>query len=217
MRFLRSLDQNVLVGVRVVISPLIDIVPLDPSPRLGDAAGAVFTSAQGVVLAPPGEGMPAYCVGKRTAQAARHAGWQVRLTAQTAHDLVQRMTGAAPPLVHFAGRYRRGDVAKHLIEMGISTRVAVLYDQKPRDLSPDAQTLLRSAGRVIVPLFSPRTAAHFQAQSRDATRVEVVAISAAVAEELRDGFAGTVHIAGAPTGEEMRRCVELRLRDTSLA
>ncbi len=217
LHFLNSLDQAALSGVQVVISPLIDIVPLTQLPRLGDAAGVIFTSVHGVAFAPPGSGLPTYCVGERTAQAARQAGWDVQMTAQTADDLVALVSAAAPPLVHFAGRHRRGDVAKRLNSMGIPTRIEVVYDQRLRDLSGPAKRLLVSSKRVIVPLFSPRTAAQFMSQSKGATRVEIVAISTAVAKVVPEEFRGQVHVAQAPTGLEMRRCVELRLRDTSLA
>lgn len=216
-QFLETLDPAALAGVEVVISPLIEIVTLDRPTDTEGAAGAIFTSGQGVARAPNGAGLPAYCVGRRTANAARVAGWDVRLVAETAKDLLAAIPGdVVGPLNHYCGKHRSGTIAEQLTARGLLTHVVVLYDQQLRSLSAEARELLAGPKRVIVPLFSPRTAAQFLVESEGATRIEVVAISDAAADLLRDKISAPVHVARAPDGLEMGRCVEIRLRDTSL-
>ncbi|MEM7519734.1 MAG: uroporphyrinogen-III synthase, partial [Pseudomonadota bacterium] len=69
----------------------------------------------------------------------------------------------------------------------------------------------------LVPLFSPRTAAQFAQEVSAAQHVHVIAISAAVARALGGAVTSKVHIAAAPTGEEMVRAIEFLLRRKTFA
>ncbi len=214
-RFLSELSPEALAGVDVLISPLMRIVPTGAAVALAEGEEVIFTSAQAPGLAPAGEGRRAYCVGARTAEAAQEAGWQVALVAETAADLLARMPGGAAPLVHLAGRHRRGELVARLSAAGRPAQVLVLYDQEPQPLSAEAQSALAAPGPTLVPLFSPRSASLFRAEARLLKRVEVIAISDAVTAEL-GGF-GAVHQVPHPTAAEMRRAVEMRLSRPRLA
>jgi uroporphyrinogen-III synthase len=126
---------------------------------------------------------------------------------------VAEVTG---PLLHLAGRHRRGDVAAQLTAKGIVTDVHTLYDQQLCDLTEEAQALLAGDKPVLVPLFSPRSAQQFVAQARKLRHVTVVAISGAVAQALGKQEGVEIKIAAAPTGAEMVRSVENLLQGPSV-
>jgi uroporphyrinogen-III synthase len=193
-KFLARLDPTLLTKVDVVLSPLLEIVP-------------------------PGQGRTAYCVGEQTAEAATAQGWRVAFAARDADDLVARLSVDAPsgPLTHLAGKHRRGEIAARLAQIGIETEVIEVYDQALVPLTADAQAALCSETRVLLPLFSPRTAGHFAAEFRSVQNLQIVAISAAVVDALGEKAPVDVIIAKAPTGKDMVQCIEKQLRTYSLA
>lgn len=218
VRFAVQLEPAVATRADLLISPLLEIVPLDVPVDLKGYAGVIFTSANGVSQAPAGDGRPAYCVGRKTAQAASAKQWQVKGTALDAAGLVHLMKESAQaPLLHLCGVHHRGDVAETLTGLGVQTDRNEIYDQQPLALTDAAQLALGGEGPVILPLFSPRTAAYLAAQARSLRDVFVVAMSAAVADPLK-GYPFTgIQILKRPTGIEMLRAVELRLMSDSLA
>jgi len=210
--FAARLNPATTEGVEIVHSPLIEIVPTGDAPDLGRYAGVIFTSAQAVELAPDPLNRAAFCVGERTATAARDRGWQVLLVCQTAQALVAQMdVGAGGPLLHLAGRHRRGAVAERLTAAGLRTDVHTLYDQRPRDLTPEARQMLARGGPVVLPLFSPRSATQFADQVSAAGNVVAVALSAAVAEALGGIPLSRLIIVSAPTSDDMMQGVEMAL------
>ncbi|WP_276151430.1 MULTISPECIES: uroporphyrinogen-III synthase [unclassified Sulfitobacter] len=214
-RFLARLPTAPLKGVQLCISPLLEIEPTGEKPDLSQTKGVIFTSARAVALAPPGSGGDAYCVGAQTAAAARMAGWDVRLEAQTADALVAMMRDLRieGKLLHLAGAHRRGQIAARLREAGTQVDVITLYDQRLRPLTDAAREMLAGEGPVIVPLFSPRTAEQFVNQTKAFSAVVVAAISPAVGAVLGGKSLKGLHIAKAPTGDEMARLVEMLLRN----
>jgi len=219
VRFAAGLSQDIRTRAKIVISPLLEIVPTDAQPDLAPYGGVIFTSSNAVELAPHGNQMAAYCVGHVTAQRAEAAGWEICAETETAEQLISQMEKISPagPLLHLAGKYRRGEVAERLTALGIATDVLVLYDQRPVELSDQAQALLKGEGAVVVPLFSPRSAAQFLDQIAHLHNVIIVAMSDAVAQCCREMGARRILVAVSPTGQEMRRSLEKVMRDTSLA
>lgn len=216
--FVARLDPKVLERATICLSPLLEIVPVETDVTPDAYAGVVFTSAQAVRFVAQGSGRPAYCVGTRTAEVATARGWRVDRVAQDADALVSSLSGAPVegPLLHLAGQHRRGEIAERLTSLGMQTDVAVVYDQVLRPLTAAAQQALAGPSRVIVPLFSPRTAAQFAAEAVSANHVTLIAISQAVADAAAGLAAEALHIAKAPTGEDMRRAVEKLLPEDSL-
>jgi uroporphyrinogen-III synthase len=187
-RFAEELRARFGPAVRVVRSPL--LMPDYLNPALpGDVAGMIFTSETGVTALGrlrPACGLPAWCVGDRTAQAARLAGYDARSAAGDAAALVAAVLADAPPgpLLHARGSDSRGAVAERLTQEGVRTFEAVVYAQRPVPLSPRARRLLEASDPVLVPLFSPRSAALFAAAADDFARrapLWIVALSPAVA------------------------------------
>lgn len=180
--------------------------------------GAIFSSRNGVLHGPAGQGRPAYCVGDTTAEAARQNGWQVRAVAQDADALVAALKAQPPqmPLVHFSGQHRRGDIAERLAGRGAEVTVVPVYDQALLPLTREAQDLLTSGAAVILPLFSPRTAQQFVTEAQETRHVRAIAMSDAVAVPLRDRPFAALHVLEAPTGSMMKRAVEMLLSGDSL-
>lgn len=219
VRFAERLRPELRADVTVVISPLIEIAPNGACPDLTPFAGVIFTSAHGVRFAAAGDGRPAYCVGSTTSQAALARGWRIGAVARTAADLIHTVAQLHPPapLVHLAGAHRRGDIARHLNDLGISTSVETLYTQELRPLTAEGQAVLRSEAPVVVPLFSPRTAAHFRSEATEMRNIRIVAISPAVARALGADHGMQVDIVAAPDGTHMLRQVENLLIGGGLA
>tara|TARA_R110000787_G_scaffold250480_1_gene356099 strand:+ start:122 stop:826 length:705 start_codon:yes stop_codon:yes gene_type:complete len=218
-RFAAGLARDVRQRVKIVTSPLFEIVPTGIRPDLSRYAGIIFTSSNAVALAPKVNHRPAYCVGHIAAERAKAAGWTIFAEEQTAEHLIARISEMAPagPLLHLAGKHRRGDIAARLTALGITTEVHVLYDQNAVDLSAEAHALLKGAAPVIVPLFSPRSAALFVDQTPHLHNVIIVAMSDAVALCCQGLGAARILVVAAPTGQEMLRTVEKVVRSSSLA
>lgn len=138
------------IGADVIVAPILQIVPVDhDGVALARAPGLVFTSAHAVASAGPGRGRPAICVGERTGQVARDAGFAVIQGAGTADSLVPLIAASPVPLVHPHGRH----LAQRLAVPGI-----VVYDQRPQPLTARARAALMGARPVVVPVYSPRSA-----------------------------------------------------------
>lgn len=138
------------IGADVIVAPILQIVPVDhDGAALAQAPGLVFTSAHAVASAGRGRGRPAICVGERTGQVARDAGFAVIQGAGTADSLVPLIAASPVPLVHPHGRH----LAQRLAVPGV-----VVYDQRPQPLTARARAALMGARPVVVPVYSPRSA-----------------------------------------------------------
>lgn len=197
-------------GAEIVISPLLRIEPTLPQ-RLPEAEALIFTSQNAVAeytALSPAEGRAAYCVGPRTAEAARAVGFAAHSGGQNAEALIHHIRQQNPTasLLHPTGRHRRGDVAARLRQSGLDAREIVVYDQLEQDLSVRAKALLASQWPVVVPLFSPRTAEIFCAQTGAAPLARVICMSDAVRAAVTGSFA-QIDVIEAPTGQNMLTAV----------
>ena len=147
-------------------------------------AGAIFTSRNGVE-AVKGRDAPCWCVGAATADAARAKGWQAVSADGDAEAVFKRIIADRPSgrLVHFRGTYARGNLAERLSEEGINAHEVVVYKQISLPLSQTARTRLARENPVILPLFSPRSAAQLVQQGPFTAPLWVIAMSETVAGE----------------------------------
>ena len=200
--------NSVQAAVDVVVSPLIKIVPLQPVPTVASDASAIFSSRNGIVVR--GNGRRAYCVGERTTDAAKSAGWDAQFAGQDADALVKSLTELRlnEPLVHVRGTHSRGDIASRLRAKGMTVSEAIAYDQQAQTLSAEAVASLQGSTPVIVPLFSPRSAALFASVERGSAPLMLVAISAATGEVMRDFPCDKLEVALDPTAQSVRASVE---------
>lgn len=210
--------------LRVIISPLIEIVRVPAEQP--DVNTLIFTSANGVDAAQAMDfpkGMTAWCVGAKTAQIAKAAGFETITGPGDADGLVASLISAAPigSFAHIRGKHARGDIAAHLIMAGIDCVDVVAYDQMSRKLSAQAHAALCATDPVTFPLFSPRTCTILGEQGPFTAPVHAVALSHAVKGALDPRLGWDAVVADAPSGPAMRDAViaalMLQKRDQSIA
>lgn len=194
----------------VCISPLMEIV-LDPRlPSLEDIRTLIFTSANGVaayVAAHGPKSLPCYTVGDATARAAMAAGLQATSAGGDADALIARIKQDNPavPMLHVRGAHARGDIPERLGAVGIPVAHAIVYHQNALTLTEEAKALLDGDRPVILPLFSPRSAA-LMGSAPVSAKVYAVAMSDATANALRFDVE-QMHIASHPDFESMAKVV----------
>jgi len=171
--------------VPVLISPLMQIHNL---PLLQDLAGVdalILTSENAVTSLAPQTRLrpPAWCVGPRTAAAARAAGFPIAGIAEDAGSLTDLLKAQAPGahLLHARGRHVVADLPAALAPAGITVTEAMVYDQIACPLTDAAHTLLAQPGPILAPLFSPRSA-RLLVEAAPPRRLHIAALSPAVAK-----------------------------------
>ena len=195
-----------LAGRRLpsIISPVIEIQPHGDLPDLNIYATIVVTSVSAVMrLAEEGAlvGRRVATVGERTAALARDHGADARCLGDDVAAFLSAAADIEPPAIHCRGVHARGDLAAQLTKAGLSCDEAVVYDQVQRPLNAAARSVLSGQGRVILPLFSPRSARLLSRAGPPAAEVVVIAMSDAVASEWQGG--GDVRIAREPNSTAM--------------
>jgi uroporphyrinogen-III synthase len=212
-RFARDLRRAVPFALRITISPVLMPVLLPDAVPPGPVAALIFTSETGVLAYAAQSARIAslaYCVGDRTARAARALGLRAVSADGDAETLIALVKSQAPNgrLLHLRGQDARGDVAPRLTVAGVHTDAAIVYDQQPCPLTPAALRLLRGRAPVILPLFSPRSARLFAASVEPVAPLRIVAMSRAVADAIAPALGADVAIAARPTSEAMIAAVK---------
>ena len=176
-----------------LISPLMRPEFLQPKLPTGEFAAVVLTSETGAEAAgrisASGVSLPkrAFCVGNRTAEAARAVGFAASSAAGAADDLLAHILAAAPDrrLLLLRGQDSAGDLEQRLLSAGIETVSQVIYRQIAQSLTDPAIAVLQGASPVILPIFSPRSARLLAAELRCIAAkapIWLAALSPAVAE-----------------------------------
>ena len=172
---------------RVVISPAFAIRP-EPAPLPDGIAGLVLTSRHGVAEAARRglAGLPAWCVGDATADAARAAGLDARSASGDAEALVDLLLAERPAglLVHLAGAHHRGEIAERLTDAGLNARRITAYRQEPLGPSDALRQVAEGTAPAVAAIFSPRSVLPLAALSWTGP-LHGIAMSAAVAEALQ--------------------------------
>lgn len=212
-RFAAVLAARLGDAAELIVSPIMQITPVGPVPAMGDARGVIFTSANAVrAYAAAGRAWtgPAYTVGTATQEAASEAGFTAQAAGQDADSLVDALARLRPatPLLHLRGRHARGDVAARLTKSGLPTRDAVVYDQHAIPLSAAAMETLQGTDPLILPLFSPRSAALLAAQPI-AAPLHVAALSPAVADAFTAPTCVETTITERPDAKSMAETVSM--------
>lgn len=157
------------LGHDVLIAPLMQVVVRNFSIDLAGVQAVLFTSANGVrafaeqIGAPP-DGMPAFAVGKASAQVARNAGWmQVEVANGDVDTLAALVTARLSPeegsLIHVSGKAAAGDLAGALNEQGFTVKRVVGYEARSLETLPESVASALVAGDLDgVLLYSPRSA-----------------------------------------------------------
>ena len=179
--------------IRVVHAPLMRIEPTTHTIDLTGVARILFTSGNAIRLfcdISETRDIPVLCVGDKTASVARAAGMAAESASGNASDLVAlaraEMKQNDGDILHVRGEHAAGDVTAALNKAGLRARAKVIYRQVACDLPPDAINALKGDKRVILPVFSARTAKILVTQISDIELqgTTAVAISPNVAKAL---------------------------------
>ncbi|WP_417718637.1 uroporphyrinogen-III synthase [Salipiger sp.] len=216
-QFLADLTTAETPSFTPVLSPLMSIEALGPLPEVPKSSGVIFSSANAVrcwQALGGGVRSPCYTVGRATARAARTAGFDPISADGDADALVSVILGQNPgvPLFHLRGTHTRGNVAGRLRDGGCDVSVAVIYDQPAHELSDEARAALNGTVPVVVPLFSPRSAAQFARTPPGGAPLFVAAMSADVSDALRGIYLTRLDILPRPEGRAMLAAVKEMLQ-----
>ena len=161
---------------RVVPRPF-SAVAVDTS-LIATSENAVHTAAEGGV---DFTDRITWCVGPRTAQAARLRGANVRTGAGDAAALAAMID--VSPLCWLRGVDAAFDIAKSLNERGLDTDIRITYAINPLDFATNDRQSIAQAPQVIAPVMSVRSAKRLaQALGPDLSHVQIAAISQQVAD-----------------------------------
>ena len=196
-------DCEIVLGRNVpcVISPIFDIVPVGSVPDLSNSGTIIVTSGHAVRrLSNSIQGRSVVTVGAATADLARSFGAEAVAFGETAQDILDRGRELVPPVLVCRGVHARLELADELSGRGVDANEAVIYDQFAKPMTKRAVDLLAGVDPVIVPVFSPRSAA-LLAEYETRAPITVVAISDA-AKSAWIGR-GKVQVANHPTAQSM--------------
>ncbi len=205
-------------GHEAISSPVMEAMGTNARPPAGAFEAVIATSAQafGFIDADalaPFLRLPLMCVGARTAQGAREAGFgDIASEAPDAASLATRIVRQknARSLLYLAGHDRKPDLEKALAAANISLTPWVVYEARALSALREDAILNLRAGRLDAVLhFSRRSAAIFcdrvaQAALEDQARALLhIAISADAAKGLQQLAPAHVRIAAAPDEAHM--------------
>jgi uroporphyrinogen-III synthase len=205
------------LGIEPVVVPLLAYAAL-PTPLPGSKGFAAMVVTSGNALRALKErgdigalgDLTLYCVGDRTAAAARSLGFtKVASASGDARDLVSLVAGAEPrgPLLYPAARDRAGDLGKALARHGLMVITTEVYEMAPLKALPASVAAELADGAIAAGLFySRRTAETFAALTGDLAernRLGVLCLSEAVAAPLIGAHFVRVGLADHPSEEAM--------------
>jgi uroporphyrinogen-III synthase len=201
-------------GHTVLIAPLLRVEP-QPVSLGGGWGGVIVTSANApaAIADNPARDalvkLPLFAVGRRSAEAARQAGFSDIATAGgDVRDLVRlvvaRKADAKAPLIYLAGEDRAADLIGELIARGIAAEMAVVYRAVTAPYPPALIAALKSGEVDAVLHFSKRSAENYLAGAgaagvvKQALGARHFCLSAQIAAPLSDAGAGAIAIAPRP-------------------
>ncbi len=194
-------------GYEAVVEPLFVIVPIDAT--LPDFDALAFTSANGVrkfAMLSPRRDAAVFCVGARTAQTAREAGFTDVTSAdgdvEALGDLILARLPQGARLLHAGNEDTRGDLAGRLVSAGVAADFVALF--RAETVTAPGPALARHlAGEQVFAaalVHSPRAGEILAGMIRSAASpapLAIAAISAAAATPLA-GLAHSAAIAASP-------------------
>ena len=211
-------------GHEVLVAPLLCMQPIaDAALDDGPWAGLLVTSANAVraIAEHPDRArllhLPLLAVGRRSAEAARAAGFASVSSADGgAGDLAglaaTAFSGAAAPVLYLAGEDRAVDLPALLAARGIAVRTIVVYRMIKAQAFPAQITAALAAGRIEAVLHYSRRTAETYVTCADAAGLRAAALasmhfclSAEIADILRAAGAATVRVAARPEESALLR------------
>lgn len=186
-----SVARAEALGLDVIARPLFRIEPVDwDLPDPGRYEALLLTSANAIRQAGPGlsrfRHLPAYAVGRATADAAREAGLKIAEVGEGGVDDLLAGIAGSPRLLHLAGEQRRPAETPHAVDEVIVYRSIAIEDPGLRPLQG-----------LVAAIHSPRAGARLAELAPERGRTKIAAISAAAAATSGQGWEG-MEVAEAP-------------------
>lgn len=175
--------REVRPEARVIVSPVLSI-SYRANVVLPAADQLVFTSVHGVegYARLGGAKKPAYCVGERTAEAARILGCEILAIKQNSAELETVLSGASKlRILHLRGEHVAGQLAERVANLA----EAVVYEQPVQAMTPEALKAFSGESAVVLPLFSPRTARELAKQIKPLAPLHAAFMSDSVKERFK--------------------------------
>jgi uroporphyrinogen-III synthase len=220
-------------GLNVLLAPMLRFEPVAFHDDADARYGAVIVSSANAIRAIEAHltgrllALPLFAVGERTAEAARHAGFQsiavAAGNAEALRDLIVASVRAktlkkASTLLYLAGADLAGDLAGELGERGFSIVTHTTYRMIPVLSLPQEARAAFAANEVDVVLHYSRRSARAFLDAVRAAGIEISAlaipqccISDAVASVIRDVGATQVMVARSPDENGLFEALERAL------
>ena len=206
-------------GHEAICSPVMETIANRDPPPPGVFDGVIATSAQAFAFAEASalhqfSGLPLMCVGARTAEASREAGFaNLRIEAPDAAKLAQKITQSPDGLkrlLYLAGRDRKPGLEQALASAGFDVAPWVVYEARAVTALREETAQALRAGAIDAALhFSRRSAATFcklavaASLEREARDLLHIAISADTSDGLSSLAPPRVRIAPSPDEAHM--------------
>jgi uroporphyrinogen-III synthase len=201
-------------GHDVLVAPLMRVEPV-AADISGGWGGVIITSANapGAIAGNPARAalvkLPLFAVGRRSADAARQAGFvNVTSAGGDVRDLVQiiaeRHADASAPLLYLAGEDRAADLVAELAVHGIAAELVVVYRAVSIPFPPELTAALKAGEVDAVLHFSKRSAENYIAAAGQAGIIEQAlavrhyCLARPIAEPLSGAGAGSIAVAKRP-------------------
>lgn len=210
----QDLAQRYAGKARIIISPVLEIVACPTRYNFDLSMPILATSAHAFrgVSALPGQSPIAYCVGEATARAARAWGANAYYFGNDVSDLVSRVRDLPDrDFVYLRGRHVSINLAQELVKQGKTVRDIVTYDQRAQPLTSEARQVLGGDERVIVPLFSPRSAEQIMGSGVDLDQHDILVMSQRIGNRVTAVIGNPPMVAKSPTLAAMCDLIDTRL------
>ena len=203
-------------GCDVLLAPLLRVELIDRADLGAGPWGAVAMTSANAARAldrHPRRGelvaLPAFTVGRRTAEAARALGFKSVASANGNEQALTRLIGAqhrdGSMVLYLAGEDRAGDLAADLAPAGIGVETVVVYRAAAATALPAAATAALTGGEIGGVMHFSRRSAHIYLDCARAAGLLDRALapfhyclSPAVAEPLSAAGAKRIAVAGRP-------------------
>jgi len=203
-------------GHDVLLAPLMRIETVDAD--LAGTWGAVIITSANAASALAGNPelatlckLPCFSVGRRSAEAARQAGFaDVKSAGGDVRDLVRLIVAhkadSKAPLLYIAGEDRAADLIGELTAHGIAAEMRIVYRAATAPFPPALVAAIKAGEVDAVLHFSKRSAENYLSGAaaagiaREAQAVRHICLSAQIASPL--AAAGAARIAIAPRPDE---------------
>jgi len=216
-----SFFEKELKKEQIIISPVLEIKFFKRPKTLKQIHCLIFTSSNGVKAAGQATNshIKALCVGDRTTKLASSLGYSAEKFGDNVEQLLNTLSKGEKidgDILHIHGKYTKGDLVNQLREAGFLCNEWIGYDQIAQNLSLPALSAFEKGDKVILPIFSERTALLLKKQIPTFERCHIIAISSAVANVFLDVRTGSISEAQTPDLAGMKSLTKKVLQNVSL-